>query len=303
MPVSSVHSNAGIGDDAVTTVDAEVPLSRVCRVHSVIRSDNASAMIIDISPSPSNDARFRRQVAELDEILSGHDQTAFLELHCGDEHTLLQYSSSVPETADVTHVVADDKSSGVFSDLKALKPGDLLAFALSARKLRLDSSSFVAYVDSFKIRPNNRNPHSMSNLSYLQGKPPEDGKGTIRAFFPSIQGASGPNQRRLLSTPTPPSRKQPLTAGRTNARAVSAVPGAHGSDHLRRIRLRFTAGVRAPVPRPAVFAREGSRTVRVEALTVEDLWGGDGNGPPYVDQDDDIYKCTVCLQLVSHPVL
>ncbi|KAJ7459323.1 hypothetical protein FB451DRAFT_1405960 [Mycena latifolia] len=87
----------------------------------------------------------------------------------------------------------------------------------------------------------------------------------------------------------------------TNPPTVVAKPGAADADRMRRLRPRSVAVVHPLRPTRQLVAALGFRTPRDQALTVEDLW--QKAGPPHVDVLDDDHKCTICLQLRSHPVL
>jgi hypothetical protein len=97
-------------------------------------------------------------------------------------------------------------------------------------------------------------------------------------------------------------RKKPLKGGRTNPPPVVGPAGALNADFLRRVRPRAKAVV-FPPPLPDVVVSPGGRVERDELLTVEDLWQSPGGGPPHMPDADERDCCSVCLQLLSHPVL
>ncbi|KAJ7120673.1 hypothetical protein C8R43DRAFT_1136624 [Mycena crocata] len=123
-------------------------------------------------------------------------------------------------------------------------------------------------------------------------------KGTLRAFFPVVVKVPEAGRRRPLDTPAPPPRQKPLTA----AKAITPLAGTTNAGLLRSIRPRTTAIVhRSRAPRQ-VAAVPGERGTRDTPLCVEDLWLGTRAGPPEVAGADKDDKCTICLQLISHPV-
>ncbi|KAJ6448508.1 hypothetical protein C8R47DRAFT_1085000 [Mycena vitilis] len=121
---------------------------------------------------------------------------------------------------------------------------------------------------------------------------------TLLSFFPKVDKA---RERRRLNAIVPLPRKKPLTAGRTNPPPVDLVPGAAAADFQRRIRPRAKAVVYPP-PSTTVLACPGARLRRDEPLTVEDLWRSPGGGPPHIAGADPDDCCSLCLQLLSHPV-
>ncbi|KAJ7779997.1 hypothetical protein B0H16DRAFT_1711221 [Mycena metata] len=119
--------------------------------------------------------------------------------------------------------------------------------------------------------------------------------GTIHAFFSSVEPE--PGIRRPLNMRTPPARKKASTAGMTNA--LTPISSIEGPDRMRRLRPSSISTMKT-LKRPPSVAFPGSRVARAEPLTVEDLWRP-GPRPPSMEchvQD----HCTVCLQLLSHPV-
>jgi hypothetical protein len=127
-------------------------------------------------------------------------------------------------------------------------------------------------------------------------------RGTLHEFFPTVV-LDPPKARRLLDAPTPSPRKKALKNGRTNAPVPFARPEAAKSDLLRRIRPRGLAVVHPPRRTVTIPAAPGVRELRDVPLTVEDLWQGSHGGPPHVDDVPEEDCCSICLQLVSHPVL
>jgi hypothetical protein len=59
-------------------------------------------------------------------------------------------------------------------------------------------------------------------------------------------------------------------------------------------------GRAARIAAPAI---PGVRVARDQPLTVEELWRGSREGPPHMDEVPEEDCCTLCLQLISHPVL
>jgi hypothetical protein len=128
-------------------------------------------------------------------------------------------------------------------------------------------------------------------------------RSTLLSFFPVVSSVVPRNVRRPLDTPTPPPRKKPMTAGRTNPSAVSGHAGIAEAVFHRTVRPMSVAAVHRPSVVPSMkTVIPGSRIERDEPLTVEDLWRP-GNGPPSLDGVADEDRCSLCLQLKSHPVL
>jgi hypothetical protein len=127
-------------------------------------------------------------------------------------------------------------------------------------------------------------------------------RGTLHQFFPTVV-LDPPKARRRLDAPMPLPRKQALKNGRTNAPVPFARPEAAKSDLLRRVRPRGLAVVHPPRRTVTIPATPGVRESRDVPLTVEELWQGSRVGPPHVDDVPEEDCCSICLQLVSHPVL
>ncbi|KAJ7079223.1 hypothetical protein C8R43DRAFT_1143299 [Mycena crocata] len=117
-------------------------------------------------------------------------------------------------------------------------------------------------------------------------------KGTLPSFFPIVPTA--PRKRRPLDAPAPPPRKKPLLD------VPKPLVGTTNAGLLRSIRPRSTAVIHRSVAPRDVSAVPGFREDREQPLTVEELWLREG--PPHFENFDDDDKCTVCSQLVSHPV-
>ncbi|KAJ7020410.1 hypothetical protein C8F04DRAFT_1196685 [Mycena alexandri] len=120
----------------------------------------------------------------------------------------------------------------------------------------------------------------------------------LLSFFPVVNRDPPPGVRRPLNLRTPPVRKKPSTAGRTNP--LPAVEIAESSDRLRRLRPRSIAMARLPATSKVPVATPGKREAREEPLTVEDIWRP-GAGPPEITCHEDD-RCKLCLHLISHPV-
>jgi hypothetical protein len=124
-------------------------------------------------------------------------------------------------------------------------------------------------------------------------------RSTLLAFFDKVEKPV--NRRQRLDTPVPARLTHPPPVGRIAFLPIHLSSDAAGSERLRRYRARGTSSVpRFPRLR-TVPAREGFRVERECPLAVEHLWISDA--PPYKAVVDDIYRCNVCLQLMSHPVL
>ncbi|KAJ6451379.1 hypothetical protein C8R47DRAFT_1084091 [Mycena vitilis] len=121
--------------------------------------------------------------------------------------------------------------------------------------------------------------------------------GTLHSFFPTVDKKV---TRRPLNASVPLPRKKPLNSGRTNPSPLLPGSAAAAADFQRRVRPRSKAVVYPP-PAPDVAVAPGARLMRDEPLTVEDLWRAPGGGPPPVKAHVDDC-CSICLQLVSHPV-
>jgi hypothetical protein len=122
---------------------------------------------------------------------------------------------------------------------------------------------------------------------------------TLLDFFPKADKELP--RRRNLDAPASTVLTKPLSIGRVNFLPIHIGTEAAGSERLRRYRPRGTAAVPRMPRRPLAPAVDGFREVRVEPLTADDIWLS--GPPPYKPSEEDIYNCTVCLQLMSHPVL
>ncbi|KAJ7168769.1 hypothetical protein C8R46DRAFT_1218157 [Mycena filopes] len=124
---------------------------------------------------------------------------------------------------------------------------------------------------------------------------------TLHTFFPAVN-ANKLLTRRHLSSTTPQPRSRPLTASRTAPLPVPLDVGAASADLLRRVR----PGARAAIPNRSrsqvVPAVAGAHIARDEAIVVTDIWLGIGGGPPHVPNVPGGQRCTICMQLLSHPV-
>ncbi|KAJ7025253.1 hypothetical protein C8F04DRAFT_1269374 [Mycena alexandri] len=92
----------------------------------------------------------------------------------------------------------------------------------------------------------------------------------LLSFFSVVNRDPGPGVRRRLTLKTPPARKKPSTAGRTNP--LPAPEHSETSQRMRRLRPHSIATTRLPIQSKTVVARPGERERREENLTVEDLW-------------------------------
>ncbi|KAJ7154985.1 hypothetical protein C8R43DRAFT_1126375 [Mycena crocata] len=134
-------------------------------------------------------------------------------------------------------------------------------------------------------------------------EPSERPAGTLYDFYKSVKAEPVRRPRRCLTARVPAPRMHPLRGGKSNPPIVDSIYGAADADRLRRHRPRNVAIVHptgAHVNR-TVLAVPGRRMDRVVPLTVEDLWDSP-RGPPHIADVDEDFKCTICLQVKSHPV-
>lgn len=113
----------------------------------------------------------------------------------------------------------------------------------------------------------------------------------ISTYFPSASGSRRVRLDRKLKWPV---RTLPLSESSSSA---TFYPRVHRPEIL------ITAPPRIRAPDSASAFSGGWRESRPRPLDVTDLWvGGTVAGPSQTSVLEDHHKCSICLQLKSHPV-